>query len=294
MHRYTNEARTNSYEFEYTAIKDLPFINKCIALCICLLVAMICVLNVQMGIQNGIDKQKTSTSILVQETSKIDNFTNIIDFKLQVLNDTEEVVKKAIAMQKKSIAKKQEQKLKEKEVIKEKPKYKKYKATEDDTFWSMAEKFYGDGKYCIHILLANNLDIEDSSCTSGKKYKIPVDINKKVTYDSYLKEMRSNAEKEYIGDFKITGYDIYCSHCCGGKSDGITSSGVPATIGKTIALNKNYHIPYGTTIYIEDYGYYTLEDSGLAEGYVDIACDSHDDCFDLTSEGLKHVYIVKV
>ena len=48
--------------------------------------------------------------------------------------------------------------------------------------------------------------------------------------------------KTYLGTYYITGYDI-CYSCCG-KIDGITASGVKATVGRTIAAPSN--LPFGT------------------------------------------------
>ncbi len=89
----------------------------------------------------------------------------------------------------------------------------------------------------------------------------------------------------YIGDFKITGYDPKCAHCCG-KSDGITASMTNATVGKTVAMNKadmrKYGIEYGDTIIIDGLGERTVEDTGCGEGVIDVVCGSHSECYKIT------------
>ena len=93
-------------------------------------------------------------------------------------------------------------------------------------------------------------------------------------------------ELTYIGTYHITGYDPYCSHCCG-KADGITASGAKATPGKTIAM-AGYE--FGTEIYIEGLGTYTVADRGVGQGVIDVACEDHEACYTVT--GSYEVYLV--
>ena len=92
----------------------------------------------------------------------------------------------------------------------------------------------------------------------------------------------------YVGKFFITGYDAYCSHCCG-KSNGITASGTQASAGRTIATSKQFS--FGTKLYIEGYGTYIVEDRGVSNGTIDIAAENHEACYDLTRH-IVNVYIV--
>ena len=92
---------------------------------------------------------------------------------------------------------------------------------------------------------------------------------------------------EYLGDYRITGYDPFCSHCCG-KSDGITASGNPAEYYSTVAMND---VEFGTKIYIPNYGIFTVEDRGGSMVGVDIACPGHDACYVVTNQRLP-VYVV--
>ena len=94
-------------------------------------------------------------------------------------------------------------------------------------------------------------------------------------------------ERTYLGKLQIYGYDPFCDHCCG-KSNGVTASGKVATIGKTVAMSG---YPFGTEIYIEGLGYYTVEDRGVGTGVVDVACEDHTACYAIT--GKYDVYIVE-
>lgn len=94
---------------------------------------------------------------------------------------------------------------------------------------------------------------------------------------------------KYLGKYDITGYTPKCVHCCG-NNKGITASGTVATRGRTVATYKN--IPFGTTLYIKGYGFYKVEDRGaFKQDTIDIACSSHDECYDITSNSID-VYIV--
>lgn len=95
---------------------------------------------------------------------------------------------------------------------------------------------------------------------------------------------------QYAGNFRITGYSPYCAHCCGGSTSGLTASGNNAVCGYTISCTKN--IPFGTTLYIEGYGFYVVEDRGVPYAdLIDIACPTHDDCYPITGYDVP-VYIV--
>lgn len=92
-----------------------------------------------------------------------------------------------------------------------------------------------------------------------------------------------------IGRHYITGYDPFCSHCCGKyAADGITASGVKAVIGETVAMSG---YAFGTRIYIDGLGYYTVHDRGVGSGCVDVACANHAECYKIT--GYYEVYIVE-
>lgn len=83
----------------------------------------------------------------------------------------------------------------------------------------------------------------------------------------------------YLGEYTVTGYDLWCAHCQG-KWVGVTASGIPPVVGRTVAMCKDY--PFGTQIYIEGLGIYTVEDRGVGPGHIDVACNSHAECYALT------------
>ena len=62
----------------------------------------------------------------------------------------------------------------------------------------------------------------------------------------------------YMGNWRITGYDPHCDHCCG-KHNGITASGNQAEFGVTAGCNN---LPLGTKIYVEGYGVFRVDDRG--------------------------------
>lgn len=98
---------------------------------------------------------------------------------------------------------------------------------------------------------------------------------------------KEKAEKVYLGNYRITGYDPNCAHCCG-KSDGITSSGAVAKPGYTIAMKD---MPFGTKIYIEGLGTFEVQDRGVGSGVIDIALSGHQACYAVT--GRYDVWVIK-
>lgn len=93
-------------------------------------------------------------------------------------------------------------------------------------------------------------------------------------------------DASYAGTYRITGYDPYCSHCCG-KSDGITASGQPAQTGYTVAMQG---LKFGTKVYIEGLGIFEVQDRGVGPGVIDVACDEHEECYKIT--GARDVWVL--
>lgn len=92
-----------------------------------------------------------------------------------------------------------------------------------------------------------------------------------------------------LGSYKITGYTPACEHCCE-NTDGTGAAGVSMICGYSVAAPEN--IPFGTTLYIEGYGFYVVEDRGyLGTSTIDIACPTHDACYAITNTNIN-VYIV--
>lgn len=88
-----------------------------------------------------------------------------------------------------------------------------------------------------------------------------------------VEEVVKEPEYEWIS-IKATAY-CPCAKCCG-KSDGITSSGVVATSGHTVAAPKKY--PFGTQMEINGI-VYTVEDRGgaIQGNKIDIFFDTHEE-----------------
>jgi hypothetical protein len=97
-----------------------------------------------------------------------------------------------------------------------------------------------------------------------------------------------------LGRFYITGYTPTCTHCCD-KSNGIGASGKKVVVGESVAMNrtdmKKFGLEYGDKIYIEGIGEREIVDTGCGQGVVDVACDSHESCRDITGYYRVHYVI---
>lgn len=199
----------------------------------------------------------------------------------------------------------------------EEPKYEEYTVQSGDSFWSIAKRLYGNGNYYIKIMKDNGytssllpvgavlyiyeLDEEPMKAESiqySAKYTPAVVKNSPPTNTNSVAECvaqikdfpnEDTSGMKYVGNFRVTGYDPYCKHCCG-KSDGITSSGRKAEYGVTVGCNS---LPAGTQIYLKGYGYFRVDDTGgMANNVIDVACHSHDVCYQMTNNSVE-VYIVQ-
>ena len=203
----------------------------------------------------------------------------------------------------------------EEEIIEE-TKPTEYIVESGDSLWGIADEVYGDGTYYPYLMKNNDMDSEliykgqalklvyfDDSEAETIKDECYEYINgssssktETVTYSNNkpagsVSAINGNAPSEnmtFLGNYKITGYDPWCTHCCG-KANGITASGTMAEVGRTVGAKG---IPYGTKIYIEGYGTYVVEDTGgFNTNVIDIAAASHDDCYKLTNYSVP-VYII--
>ncbi len=114
-----------------------------------------------------------------------------------------------------------------------------------------------------------------------------VEAEPEETEPEYDDSDDDDEDLEYLGNYYITGYRMFSASENGGRSDGLTASGVIGTPGWTVAMKG---IPFGTTIYISGLGYYEVQDRGVGYGQVDVACDTTQECYDIT--GYRDVYIV--
>lgn len=91
--------------------------------------------------------------------------------------------------------------------------------------------------------------------------------------------------KHLYSNCKITHY-CPCDTCCG-KSDGITASGVPAQVGRTVACGG---LPFGTKLLINGQRY-VVEDTGVGEFEIDIFVGDHQEAL---NKGVYYadVYII--
>ena len=99
--------------------------------------------------------------------------------------------------------------------------------------------------------------------------------------EEYVEEDNTYSDSEsgnmtLLGNLYITGYV---------ETGNPTASGVYPYVGG-VAMSTSYGLPYGTTIYIEGLGYYTLFDTGCNYGVVDVFCNTVDECYNL------NVYVV--
>lgn len=110
------------------------------------------------------------------------------------------------------------------------------------------------------------------------------------TLDSIIVEETTVEAKESLGVFKITAY-CPCSKCCGKWSDGITSTGVTATEGRTIAVDPKV-IPYGSIIEINGHRYISEDCGGaIKNNRIDLYFDSHEDALEWGVQNIE-VYLV--
>lgn len=106
---------------------------------------------------------------------------------------------------------------------------------------------------------------------------------KGYVWSDYITDKSQSTGGNYIGRYYVTGYNPWCSHCCGGK--GLTTSGRQAVVGRTVAMAG---MPFGTRLYIEGLGSYVVEDRGVGPGVIDVACSSDSACYAIT--GYYEVY----
>lgn len=103
---------------------------------------------------------------------------------------------------------------------------------------------------------------------------------------------------EYLGEFTITGY-CPCSKCCGKWAGSNTASGTVPTPGKTIGTDWTTIAP-GTEVYIEGYGYRTVEDkpaNWIIERYsgkiIDVFCATHEEALAVGRQVVKVYKVIE-
>lgn len=104
--------------------------------------------------------------------------------------------------------------------------------------------------------------------------------------EEYVEEEENTYSDSESGDMTLLG-NLYITGYV--ETGNPTASGVYPYVGG-VAMSTSYGLPYGTTIYIEGLGYYTLFDTGCNYGVVDVFCNTVDECYALTS--WRNVYVV--
>ena len=130
-------------------------------------------------------------------------------------------------------------------------------------------------------------ETEATEITPLQEETITADVD---PLDSVIVEETTVESKKSLGVFKITAY-CPCSKCCGKWADGITSTGVTATEGRTIAVDPSV-IPYGSIIEING-NRYVAEDCGgaIKNNRIDLYFDSHEDALEWGVQNIE-VYLV--
>ena len=119
------------------------------------------------------------------------------------------------------------------------------------------------------------------SAEEQKKYlvqKAVIEASVEVAKEAIEKANKEYEEWKYyntpelieMGSYELTAY-CCCTKCTPGK--GITASGTTPVQGRTVALNG---IAFGTTLLIEGYGEYIVEDTGgMPSNVIDVYFESH-------------------
>lgn len=98
---------------------------------------------------------------------------------------------------------------------------------------------------------------------------------------------KTAADYEHSVVFKITAY-CPCSQCNGPWSGGVTSTGVTASQGRTIAVDPTI-IPYGTKVLIGGHEFVAEDCGGAIKGaHIDLYLDSHERC---NSWGVRYLTV---
>ena len=120
----------------------------------------------------------------------------------------------------------------------------------------------------LQIEVEKSVKLNDNLSKTEEKLKAAQAVISNLKSDEY--------KFIYIGEYKFTHY---CAekrrHICG-TGTGFTATGTQVTAGRTVAVDPSV-IPYGTELYIEDYGWRVAEDCGGAVNgnHIDIAVETH-------------------
>ena len=163
------------------------------------------------------------------------------------------------------------------------------------TLLGSATVYFGYDSYKTNIELRNTQ--KSVYIETQKNRELQKEINslsdKLKASNKTIKDLKNTDGKlVYMGDFKIT---YYCAenydHICG-TSNGQTSTGSKAVVGRTIAVDPTL-IPYGSNVYIEGYGWYVAEDcgGGINGNSIDMLVNTHEEALALGRDN-KNVWIL--
>ena len=93
----------------------------------------------------------------------------------------------------------------------------------------------------------------------------------------------------YLGNYTITFY-CACPECCGEWATGCTASGVAATEWHTVATGEQFE--FGTELYIDGLGTFTVEDRGVDGEWIDVYVADHQQALILGMQ-YRDVYLVE-
>lgn len=150
-----------------------------------------------------------------------------------------------------------------------------------DVAMSKSSKQNDKFKSIIDDIITNNSIVNNNYSNLQIKYENLIKENSKIK--SQLQDLKSEEyEFKYLGRFTITHYccERY-PHSCG-LGTGITATGTEIDPTRTVAVDPEV-IPYGTTLYIDGYGYKVAEDCGgeIDDNHIDIAVPTHQEAVEL-------------
>lgn len=142
-------------------------------------------------------------------------------------------------------------------------------------------KRLSSAEYVVSNLITKK---EQSEKKQEKKEKVApaqLEMPEEMTEIIVEEEDSAPGEMTYLGFYELTAYEWTGNTCANGNYP---------TTGYTVASNT---IPLGTRIYIEGYGYYTVEDTGgMAGNVIDIYLGDADACIQFGRQG-ANVYIAE-
>lgn len=133
-----------------------------------------------------------------------------------------------------------------------------------------------------------NKEKETEKSKETKKESVEEIVETTSEEESGSKEEESDEpDMELLGNYYVTGY---CTESCCNSSENAhkTASGEPLTPWYVCAMKG---IEFGTKIYVDGLGEFTVLDRGVGYEHVDICVNSHSEANDIT--GYYDVYIMK-